>query len=207
MKNQKDLYFIRYGNLNPVKHKEHRFKDDWHVAPRVKGIYAFPRGYIDYWLINSGYNVFWNVFLRDENGEKIVFRDLFYKFTDNLKPEYVRLLKKYKIPQKLLCRQEVDEVMYAAYKKPPKRFHYSSPIWSHLYKYVDEEEVIDRHKEWVKTTFKTYCKALRKCDMAMRFQTYIVYPWKDVPRQCFGNPHTCPFYYERELFEVFIERL
>lgn len=207
MKNQKDLYFIRYGNLNPVKHKEHRFKDDWHVAPRVKGIYAFPRGYIDYWLINSGYNVFWNVFLRDENGEKIVFRDLFYKFTDNLKPEYVRLLKKYKIPQKLLCRQEVDEVMYAAYKKPPKRFHYSGPIWSHLYKYVDEEDVIDRHKEWVKTSFKTYCKALRKCDVAMRFKTYIEYPWKDVPRQCFGNPHTCPSYYEREFFEVFIERL
>lgn len=43
MKNQKDLYFIRYGHLNPVKHKEHRFKDDWHVAPRVKGIYAFQR--------------------------------------------------------------------------------------------------------------------------------------------------------------------
>lgn len=205
MKNMKDLYFIRYGDLNPVKHKEHRFKEDFHVAPRVKGIYAFPRGYIDYWLIYSGYNVFWNVFLLDENGEKIVYRDMFHE--DNLKPEYVKLLKKRHIKRKAVCPQEVDDVRYAVYKKPPKKFQYSGPIWSHLYDYVDEEDVIARDNKWIKTSFETYCKALRKCDAAMRFKTYIEYPWKDVPRQCFGNPHTCPSYYERILFEVFIERL
>ena len=47
----KSISFVRWGNLNPVKHKEHSKKEDFHVAPKKKGIYAFPCGYVERFLI------------------------------------------------------------------------------------------------------------------------------------------------------------
>ena len=67
----KSISFIRWGNLNPVKHKEHSKKEDFHVAPKKKGIYAFPCGYVERFLIWGSYTDHWNHYILDDNGKKI----------------------------------------------------------------------------------------------------------------------------------------
>ena len=49
MKDLDNITFIRWGNLNPRKHKEARVSEDeldYHIAPCYKGIYACPKGYV-----------------------------------------------------------------------------------------------------------------------------------------------------------------
>ena len=67
----KSISFVRWGNLNPVKHKEHSKKEDFHVAPKKKGIYAFPCGYVERFLIWGSYTDHWNRYIVDDNGNKI----------------------------------------------------------------------------------------------------------------------------------------
>lgn len=206
MKKLEELYFIRYGNLNPVKHKEHRNKVDYHVAPRVKGIYAFPRGHFGDFLITGTYTYGWNKFLLDENEEKIHYED-FYEDWDVIKPEYRKKMKKQHIPRKAVCRQLIGDDYYIAYKKLPKKFYYRGLIWSPLEKYCDEKSIIARHGTWVKTSFDVYLKALHKCDINTRFVNYMGRSCPDEKPERHGNPHTFPLDTEDDCYEVFIERL
>ena len=66
----KSISFVRWGNLNPVKHKEHSKKEGFHVAPKKKGIYAFPCGYVERFLIWGSYTDHWNRYIVDDNGNK-----------------------------------------------------------------------------------------------------------------------------------------
>lgn len=206
MKNQKELYFIRFGNLNPVKHKEHRYKADYHVAPRVKGFYAFPRGYFWDFLITGEYTNGWNKFFLDDNGQRILYED-FYEEWDVIKPEYRKIMKKQHIPRKAVCRQLVGDDYYMTYKKPPKKFYYNGPVWSHLEDYCDNESIMARHGSWVKTSYAAYLKALHKCDIDHRFAEYMGIPNNVAVTEHHGNPHTFPLSTQTEYYEVFIEHL
>lgn len=199
----KDIYFIRYGNLNSVKHKEHSKENDFHTAPRKMGIYAFPRGYVERFLIGSSFTNHWRKWLLDEKGNKILYNDLWdddYK----LKPKYKKLLQKRHIKERNLSSYYYNEIWYTLYIKFPKIFQYKGLIWSHLEDYVSSKDIIDRYGSWIKTTYQVYCKALHKCNINDRFQSYIN-PIINNSRH--GNPHTFPSKYSKDHYEVFIEHL
>lgn len=206
MKRLKELYFYRFGNLNSVKHKEHNMKEGYHVAPRVRGIYAFPRGYFEAFLVWSQYNEHWNKILLDDEGHKILYEDFYVNWSDdNIKEKYIKMLKKRHLKRQLISYKIDDNGTYMIYKMRPKKFTYSGPIWSHLVEYIKEEDVMERHGDWVKTSYKTYIKALHKCDTHDRFITYTFLQKKWDGNH--GDPHNCPIVDNQEHYEVFIERL
>lgn len=107
------MKFIRYGSLIPQKHNPD--PESFHRAPVKSGFYAFPRGYVEKFLLggigegsieNGRYR-----FVRDKSGNKIFcnisklieivkegYQDEKFKWHDDIKrftPEYTYLTKKY----------------------------------------------------------------------------------------------------------------
>lgn len=224
-----EIYFYRWGNLNPVKHKEARknYLEDceWsHTAPCVKGIYAFPRGFVERFLIGGSYTTKTQVKLfTDENGQPIKSDDFWAWDTDdaldkhgnmNVRPQYQKLLKKLHIRKKDVITidvptGEVDEDgdpiknHYAGYYKRPKKFTYTGPIWHHLKEVTPKKEIIAESGSWIKTSFKSYVKALHKQDTKERFDSYIQY----YRGKTSGDPHTFINCFCKDWYEVFIERI
>ena len=218
-----DIYFIRWGNLNPVKHNEGRLdsessKRTYHTAPCYKGIYAFPQGYIEPFLLGGSFANNRCNFLLDENGNKIDSDD-FYEFKDDsfdlvIKPEYLKLIKKKGLRAKDLHiyyeeNGEDSTRCYMQYlKNKPKKFRYRGDIWHHLEDYVkNKNHIIAKVGTWVKTSYKVYIDALNRCDIQTRFESYISFRNSDKFRLV-GDPHTAPLkFFTKDHYEVFIERL
>ena len=90
MKTKDTGEFIRYGNLSPQIHKIPKNPEDrsYHTAPVEKGFYAFPRGFIETFLLGgSGSGSLQNGRfrkLRDSNGNPIkIAQDDLKDFIDN----------------------------------------------------------------------------------------------------------------------------
>lgn len=206
-----DIYFYRWGNLNPVKHKEARLPDSektMHIAPVVKGIYAFPRGFVERFLIGGSYTDHSTKFLLDENGNKILDNDFWELYPEvHVAKKYVKYLKKKHIRIKdISCKyDEEKKEHYVTYKVRPKKFRYTGDIWHHLIEYVDPKDIIDKTESWVKTNFSVYCKALHKCDTIERFDSYLGKDWGK--KEWHGDPHTYPNNFSKDHYEVFIEHV
>lgn len=203
-----EIYFIRWGNLNPIKHKEARGTDEdtWiHVAPCYKGIYAFPRGFIEEFLIGGEYGQHHKRLLRDKDGNPIPDRDFYTPYLEKVKPEYAKILKKLKIKKRDLTVLYINDEQYTAYNVRPKKFKYNGDIWHHLEDSVDKDEIIDSKHGWIKTSFKAYVKALRKRDTVERFHSYLMS--KDRHGDRHGDPHTHPNWFVKDYYEVFIEHI
>lgn len=208
-----DIYFYRWGNLNPVKHKESRNKKDesMHVAPRVMGVYAFPRGYVERFLIGGDYTNHSNRILLDEDGNKIDSNDFWDLGGDEIRPypKFKKLLKKLHIRVKDVS-EEYDgekEYFYMIYKVRPHKFEYTGELWHHLGEYCEPSDIIERTKHWVKTSFKAYCRALHKCDTSERFYSYLGCVLERKGKERHGNPHTHPSVFTKDHYEVFIEHI
>lgn len=198
-----DIWFLRWGNLNPVKHKEARGanEDTWiHVAPCYKGIYAFPRGYVELFLIGGSYGMHHKKYLK-YNGERVLGRD-FYDSDGNIKKEYINLMRRLNIKKSEITDiDRSEEEWYIAYHEKPKHFTYKGDIWHHLDYYVDKKDIKDSRHGWCKTSYEVYIKALHKCDVCDRFTSYM----RDNERH--GNPHTYPNREMKDFYEVFIEKI
>lgn len=199
--------FIRWGNLNPVKHKEARLDSEdenrgYHTAPAFKGFYAFPSHKIEPFLLGGSYDIKRSRYLKDENGNKITVND-FWSDYNKPKDEYKALLKKRGIKFHDLTEiyDEKNEVWYMMYRPKPHRFKYEGPLWHHLEDYVDRKDILAQKGSWVKTNYDVYCKAYKKADTQERFDIYMQYSDRS------GNPHTCPNVYSKDHYEVFIERI
>ena len=211
MKHNKDFFFIRFGNLNPIKHKEASNDGDdrgYHTAPVKYGVYAFPKGYVETFLIGGWYTTDRAKYLLDENGEKVRYED-FWAW-DNKKCEtfvakkYIPLLKKMNIKQIQLCAK--DEYKYVGVLDKPKHFKYDGEIWCHLSKYVNRNDIIKEKGSWIKVSFDTYMKALKKADTKERFDSYIILN-KMGDSYVSGNPHRCRNIFAKDYYEVFIEKI
>lgn len=199
--------FIRWGNLNPVKHKEARLEGEdenrtFHTAPAFKGIYAFPSHRIEFFLLGGSYGDNRSIYLKDEEGNKITISD-FWEDDEHIKPKYKVLLKKRGIRFRDITEiyDEKNSTWYMAYMNKPHKFAYEGPLWHHLGDYVDKKDIISQKGSWIKTTYKTYCKAYEKADTVERFSLYIS------GGERHGNPHTYPNKHTRDHYEVFIERI
>lgn len=199
---KEQISFVRFGNLNPIKHKEHRKnQDNYHVAPKFKGIYAFPHGYVDLFLVDSYFSTHCMQFVLDADGKKIDVGD-FYDDDDwrKIRPEYKKLLKRLHIKESMIVDVLDVDSIYIAYRRKPKRFNYTGPVWHHLKDCVKPENIIEESGCWVKTSYKDFCKALHKRDTKDRFESYM----KSSDRH--GDPHTHPIRFKDD-YEVFIERI
>ena len=161
---QKQMEFIRYGSLKPQKHK---IKDGFHSAPAELGFYAFPRGYVEQFLLggvgsgsieNGRYR-----FLRDESGNKIsaFLDDVFDYYNKTFKEPFKTLARKKNIKFGHLYPYIIDEcgniefVEYFyeerldtlrkqgkkfnyIYETKPVRFKYNVNIWHHFETYGDK---------------------------------------------------------------------
>lgn len=203
---EKKIYFLRWGNLNAVKHKESRKVSDneWsHVAPCLKGIYAFPRGYVERFLLGGLCGNDRCTMLKKPDGSLVTEKELYDESFENIRPEYKKLLKKLHIKTKSLKPIYKDGDFYIGYQPEPKHFEYNGDIWHHLSDYVEKKDIMDEKHGWIKTSYKTYLNALHKCDVSERFQSYI----NPFSGKMHGNPHTCPKHFTKDHYEVFIEHL
>ncbi len=122
------MFFIRWGNLNSVKHKEARgaSDDEWvHVAPCYKGIYAFPRGYVERFLIGGSYGLHHKVAIKD-GGNLVREKDFYEEDWETPKEKWKTFIQKNKIKMRDLTHIEKDGDSYMAYHTKPKRFKYEA---------------------------------------------------------------------------------
>lgn len=188
----KQINFVRFGNLNPVKHKEHNRKDSYHTAPRRWGIYAFPEHFVERFLIGASYTDHWRIKIPEEYIIESIGVDVKYRKKHHLKLSHIYW--KY---------NEDADMEYATYLKRPKKFQHKGEIWSHLENFVKPKDILDKHGDWIKTTMRVYIKALNRCNLYDRFQAYI----KPFYGKTYGNPHTCPAHCTKDHYEVFIEHV
>lgn len=215
MKSTENISFIRWGNLNPRKHKEGRKESDdedrtFHTAPCFKGIYAFPKGYVEPFLLGgvnpvNGKIQDRNFFLKDEDGNKIDYSD-FALWDDKkedlyLNPKYKLLLKKkgIKFKDTSSSYDEKTKNFYVTYNTNKHTFNYTGDIWHHLE--VDKKDVISKKGSWTKTSYKVYIQALNRAITKDKFAQYM----QQTDRH--GNPHSMPYTFTKDHLEVFIERL
>lgn len=233
--------FFRWGKLSPSDHPEASLPENsdkrtFHTAPVRKGIYAFPKGYIETFLLgmsdkrknpdeNNNGRCFW---LRDDNRKILTAKDVYdnlFELNQQVKPEISKMLKKQGIDTKDLdyifpSDDEEGENFLMVYYAKVRRFKYSGPfIWHHLKSYYDGEkekyivnlkDILDERGSWIKTTMKVWIKALHKSDTIERWKSYIN-TWGSESKykngSSHGNPHTGPSIYSKDHYEVFIEKL
>lgn len=214
------MKFIRYGSLKPQYHDT---SDDWvHTPPVAWGFYAFPKGYVEKFLLGGlGEGSVENGrirYVRDENGNKIIddFDNIKVWNSKKMEYEYTEkyedlLFNKLKLNRKRVRIEyyKNDEnktgrsVIY--YENEPKIFEYNGDIWHHFdvcgnVTLLEPGDIIQRTEYWVKTTISDYKKAL---------DAYVtIHKYNSVRGTISQNPGGYPTNrLEKDMYEVYIESI
>ena len=168
--------FIRFGALSQMNQVRYGI-DTFHAPPCKKGIYAFPQGIVDRFLLgatndprNPSHKSYW---LRDENGIRIndkgFWDDNWNSKRNNfgINKKYLPLIKKNKIKLKdIFTSSDYKEgetpIWYICVYKKPRKFDYDGDIWSHLGEHLKPEHIIKESGTWAKTIMEDYLTALQK---------------------------------------------
>lgn len=220
------MKFIRYGSLKP---QFHNTSEDWvHTPPVAWGFYAFPKGYVEKFLLGGlGEGSVINgrlKYVKDENGEKILDKlDNIEEWDDN-KGDYIfkepyntYLLKTLKLnPKRIRVERyskdyyndnvSADDMRYVIlYENEPVIFEYNGEIWHHMdacgnVTLLEPGDIIQRTKYWVKTTISDYKKAL---------EAYVrIHKYNSVRGTTSQNPGGYPTdRLEKDMYEVYIESI
>jgi hypothetical protein len=160
------MKFIRFGVLSPQKQISYG-QDSFHAAPCKKGFYAFPKNYVEKFLLgatnnptNSSSKSYW---IKDDNGNKIPSVDYDWDpKTDEITypKSFMKILKKQKIKKSQVSSVEnkKDGKYYMIAYKKPHIFNYDGEVWHHHYDVLHMTPMIG---SWVKTDIETYKKALK----------------------------------------------
>lgn len=175
------IRFVRSGVIKSFKQTLYGREESYHYPPKKRGFYAFPKGFVEYFLVTNRepYHITQkSVWLRDEKGER-------FKVEGNYKPsEYYRgeqvlcdhwvskeVLRQLKrkglkknwvdIAQPLedsfvglfrkLAHVPYDDIRLC-YFKPLKTFRHFGYVWSHLHTFEGFPESL-RRKNWIKGTW------------------------------------------------------
>lgn len=206
--------FIRFGALSQMDQTTYG-NDTFHSPPKKKGIYAFPEGLVDRFLLgatndprNPSHKSYW---LKDENGDRIISKD-FWDDNWNQKADsygvnkkYQSLIKKNKIRIKDIFELsdyklgENSKWFICVYKKP-RKFKYNGEIWCHLAEHLKPEHIIELSGTWVKVTMEDYLYALKQERHSLRKEMIKLFgiAWKD---------HDPFRHYCTDHLEVFIEKI
>ena len=167
-----DGLWSHYGELSPLI--QHHFtsneeKKTFHNPPRRKGLFLFPKGYEEMFLIGSTMQPQHisnkSYLLKNTAGECLTWKDHIteeyraHETTRILGNELQKLLKRCKIKQKqLFC----DAQGCIAVLRRPKVIQYKGELWHHLGEFVKDEEILASTGSWVKTSYETWKQAFRK---------------------------------------------
>jgi hypothetical protein len=209
----KSAEFVRFGGLSPVKQRGFTADDEasYHSPPARKGIYAFPRGYVEPFLLGGGYgepNVKGSanrmVYLKDKYGNKITnehpdwekyyMKDKYRTIKGELKPNAA--------PDEDGDYEWDDHIQYLVYDVKPKTFKHSGDIWHHHKEFVDPTEIIKEKGEWVKTNMDVYLKAFKQNAHAAKKEMK-----KDAKEMGVSEPKNALKWFTKDHLEVFIERV
>ena len=176
MKNNLDKIFIRVGNLGPVKQKGFNSNDEsmgMHKPPAIYGFYAMPYRFQEWFLIGSIEYFQPKIFgcLADKKFEK---EDGSFDWKAQAE-----------LRNKLL-RQHTHKFSVNA----------TDELWHHLIKHVPNNEVLQRHGAWIKTSFKAWQKALSKESVNLRIES---------GSGNINNTTKRTGYYSMDHFEVFFD--
>jgi len=201
--------FIRFGGLSQMDQLTYG-NGTFHSPPKKKGIYAFPDGLVDRFLLtstndprNPSHKSYW---LRDENGDRITDDDFWDNNWDNkresfgINKKYHSLIKKKKIKIKDIFSISEDSKFYICVYKKPRKFEYNGEIWCHLKENLKPEHIIEEKGSWVKVSMDDYIFALQKEKHKIRkdLMSILGMNWKD--KNPFKN-------YCTDHLEVFIEKI
>lgn len=184
------MKFSRFGGLSAVKQTHYDVGEykSFHNPPKRKGIYAFVYGYEESFLLGgSNRNVKgYSEHLKNKKGEilysisddkeiietnfdhSILESNSFYKLwvvkDEGSEPLEDRKWRNFYKYYGSLTIDNDDGTTTTHYFKPPKRkvFDYDGEIWHHIDYKINKNEILDRNGSWVKTTMKTYEKALKR---------------------------------------------
>lgn len=183
--NKKDITFIRFGNLSPVKQKSYK-NNTYHSAPVKKGIYAFVHFMIEPFLL-GGYNKLGTKYskrkyIKDNKGNKIIIGKFYEdinkppvkgeeEYDDHFEwsihltdDEIERLEKRYSKQKNLFLSSQLHRNgnIYLETLIKPKNFKYTGNIWHHLIEETPEHLILKLTEYWVLTDFNTYVKSFNK---------------------------------------------
>jgi hypothetical protein len=196
-----EVEFKRWGNLIPQYHKE--YGTGFHSAPVEWGIYAFPHGFVESFLlggVGSGNIVNGRrKFLKDENGKKLKIRqvDLFYEWFDEKNQYHKEWRGKYKKLFKGIdpydvsrfCLDEDTQTlgweMGKSYvesswviENEPRTFKYSGNIWCHFVEVAKRSEILAESGGWILVDIRTYKKLLKKYCDRVKYDSHISINYK-----------------------------
>lgn len=177
------MEFIRFGNLSPQEHDINY--DSYHTPPKVTGIYAFPKGFIEPFLIGGvGKGSL-------QNGRYKKFKDKHGKVYHVKGSDFEEFKKRFprRISKNLHLsfsydvwydKNEDTDLHYEDFEhelfdgtwevwieNEPTKFNYDGLIWHHLFNpeapQLDKEfpNYIQIIRHWVLTDIKTYERCLK----------------------------------------------
>jgi len=206
--------FIRFGTLGQMDQLTYG-NGTFHSPPKKKGLYAFPEGLVDRFLLtatndprNPSQKSYW---LRDENGERIIDGD-FWDGNWNDKMTSYGVIKKYK-PLVKKAKIKIKDIFtlsdydlgekskwYVCVYKKPKKFKYDGEIWCHFKEHLRPEHIIEESGSWVKVIMEDYLYALKQERHSLRKEMIKLFGigWKD---------HDPFRHYCTDHLEVFIEKV
>jgi hypothetical protein len=188
--------FQRWGDLSPVKQKGYNpSMPTFHSPPARRGIYAFPRGHIEGFLL--GRSVFdhrlykkttitYSQYVNDPKLAEI------YSYSIQWKSEKTKdfFNEHWETMSEEEYNQYHNKNCYICKLKTPKIFSHNGPLWHHLHKQTNQKDIIKSKGEWILTQFQTYKKAIIK----------EIGNWKYRK-----NSYLMP--YSKDHIEVFIEKI
>ena len=176
MKNKLDKTFVRVGNLGPVKQKGFNSDDEsmgMHKPPAIYGFYAMPFRFQEWFLIGS---------------------------IDYFQPKIFGCLddKNFKTPEGGFDWDKQSKLRAKLIRQHTHKFtvDVTDELWHHLTDRVPNNEILQRHGAWVKTTVKAWEKALRKECINLRIES---------GSGNVNNTRKRTGYYSKDHFEVFFD--
>ena len=169
-KSYPDDTWAHYGGLSPVLQDQYIASEEaksFHNPPARRGLFCFPRGYEEMFLIGSTcdptHRSNKSFYLKDRLGEKLQFSEHFsYSVGDGrpspTTPEMKALIRLRDIQLKRIICAENGCV---AVLRRPRLFQYRGNFWHHLIEETPQRNRLAEKGSWVLSTFDTWKDAFR----------------------------------------------
>lgn len=223
--------WTRFGGLSALKQEHFNSKafaegrSTFHAPPRRSGLFAFPRGYEEPFLIGStcdvGHISNKSFRLRNPaNKKQVLLWD--EHITENdfgravaASAELRQILKQKNIALKQLTSDDDGNIIVL---RKPRQFTYKGELWHHLKEQVQPKDIIEEKGSWVLTSFSSWQKAFKAVQHEDRQDLHATKKigsedalWKEfrAKRALATDPYsqTSPLTMSRDHLEVFIERV
>lgn len=173
-KHQSEGWWTRYGHVVPfeqISFSHDESKITFHSAPARRGLYAFPKGYEETFLLSSnGSNspdrlTQRSFYLKDSEGKRFHWKDEVIEYFDRTRHRTERVITpevKAALGKVGYHKKDIFEVEgFVCVMKRPHVFRYEGELWHHLKEHTPNAEILEEHGSWVKSSFGAWADAFR----------------------------------------------